>query len=714
MRCVPRHIPAALLVLLSAAALHGRVFPPPRELHATAGSLTVDESLTVLVPDPANAADRQLAALLTAELSERYGVAVRTASAASLPPGGPVVVMGTLGNPLVRAACELLNIDTANQETHPEGYLLRVTPRLALVAGFDEAGAFYGFQSLRQLIERRNATTAIAAVDIRDWPDKPFRGVKLYLPGADHIPYFRRFIRDFMALYKFNTAIVEMNAAMRLDHHPELNAGWVEFSRNMRETRRERSPGPGGQFQDSANADTADGGVLEKEQVAELVRYAREFHIEVIPEFPTLTHSYYLLTRHRELAEIQNAEWPDAYCPSNPATYDLVFSVLDEYIDVIHPRMMHVGHDEWRAPVGVCPRCRGKSTAELYARDLTRIHDHLRAKGVQTAIYGDHLIEALRGRGTEHHDNPGGVPYDTPGGLSAPQVESLVPKDILVFNWFWDDREKAQGEANDRALQSWGFRQVYANLTPEIQNYPERSRIAGVIGGAPSSWAATDERNFGKDLMFDFLGSAELLWSGVTHDVTVTAAAVQSLMPDVRRRMSGVPLPSDHAPVVALKLPFAALPAPISDVSTAIPVNADVSSIVFLHASAKPAQNVPAYQATWNYDDTAGLLGWYEIRYADGFVTTVPVRYGLHILESSWGANVVAGRTAYEAVAVNPPNGASGATFFAYEWPNPRLGKPVKSIRLVAAPGRTVLLAGVSVVKKKRVSYAENRNQASR
>jgi hypothetical protein len=720
---------ALLIAACCAGSAAAGVYPPPRESRRLPGELVVDAALTILLPAQASAGEIQLARLLTAELGDRYGLAVHTRAASALPASGRFVLMGAVSDPLVRRAGAELGIDTGRNPPGPEGYFLSVSDRLALVAGVDDAGAFYGFQSLRQLIEPRGGKLAIPGVSIRDWPDKPFRGIKMYLPGPDRIAFFKRFVRDFMALYKYNTALIEMDAAMRLDRHPELNAGWIEFGRNLLDTRRERAWGPGRQYQDSANADTADGQVLEKEQVAELVRYAREYHIEVIPELPTLTHSYYLLTRHRELAEVPGAEWPDSYCPSEPKTYHLVFDVLDEYIDVVHPRILHIGHDEWRVPVGRCPRCRGKAPTELYAEDLNRLYHHLREKNVRTAIWGDHLIEALRGRGTEHHANPGGVPYDTPGGLSAEQVRRLIPKDILVFNWFWDDREPNQGEANDRALQEWGFQQVYGNMTPEIPDYARRSRLTGVMGGAPSSWAATNEGNFGKDLMYDFLGSAEMLWSARSHDVRTVAATAQGLLPDVRRRLSATRLPSYGGTVSPVRLPGSRPPRPeavragnlvfevaaepvearAGAASPAISIGADAGSIVFLHAAAKPARNAPAYEATWNYDDTADLLGWYEVVYADGFLATVPVRYGLNILESGWGREMPSARTAYEAVAVNCAQaGAPPVTFFAYEWVNPRLGKAVREVRLRgAAADNAVILAALSVVQKKEAPHAE-------
>ena len=482
---------------------------------------------------------------------------------------------------------------------------------------------------------------------------------------------------------------------MRLDRHPELNAGWIEFSNNMKQTRRERSPGPGRQLQDSANADTADGEVLEKREVAELVEYARQFHIDVIPEIPSLTHSYYLLARHRDLAEIQDAEWPDTYCPSEPRVYELLFDVLDEYIDVMKPAMVHIGHDEWRMPLGVCPRCKGKDPTELYAADVNRIYAHLRSKGVATAMYGDHLIEALRGVKTKHAENRGGEPYDMPGALSAEQVRRLIPKDILIFNWFWDSRADEDlnatgiGRKNEADLSEWGFRQVFGNFEPHIVDFDNRVARRGIIGAVPSSWAGTTELALGKDQMFDILGSANLLWSTDRPDMAQLAVAVQGLLPGLRSRLSAEPLPSrDNA----------AVPLPVKR-NEPVKVDADASSLIFHHSCGKRGRNHPAYGATWNFADTAELLGWYEVEYADGFVETVPLRYGLNILESGWLTSPAPRSLAYEAQI--EPRG-DGSADFAFEWINPRLGIAIREVRLHSASHENpVTLSGLSMVAKR-------------
>ena len=681
--------PAALAMIamagaLSSARVAAPIFPQPREFQPTGRAFVLDGSVRILVPTAAAQDDLFLARFLTAELSDRHTLAIRTEPISAIPAAGRVIVMGSVRNPLVRQYASKLAVSI----TAPEGYILVVGDRVVLVAGADEAGAFYGLQSLRQLIRHHS----IEGVRVRDWPHQPFRGIKLYLPGRENIAYCKRFVHDFMALYKYNRMILEMDAAMRLDRHPELNEGWIALGRDLNYTRRERSWGPGRQVQDSANADTGDGGVLEKQEVADLVRYAQEHHIEVIPEIPTLTHSYYLLTRHRELAEITDAEWPDTYCPSEPKVYDLVFDVLDEYIDVMKARMIHVGHDEWRVPVGACPRCRGKSQTELFAADLNRIHQHLKSRNVRTAIWGDHLIAPLRGEQLQHVPNPRGMPYDTPGGLSPEQVRKLIPKDILIFNWFWDDNEKGLGEANEIALRDWGFEQVFGNFHPGFRDYDRRSARGGILGGAPSSWAATNEFNFGKDLMFDFLGCANLLWSTARPEPKELSWTVQGLLPGIRRVLSASPLPSDSDPVTEVRMP--------ADAAQPVPIGEDVSSIIFVHASAKPARNRFAYAATWNYADTADLVGFYEVVYQDGFLATVPVRYGVNILEAGWRREHNPRNVAYEAELLDRAN--PDQTLFAYEWINPRFGKPVKEVRLRnIVADNPITLAAVRLVKKR-------------
>lgn len=644
------------------------IFPVPREMSVTGADFELDEEVIIAVPPRPTAADRQLARVISRDLSDWYGLGIRTVPVSAVPEGRRTILLGSISNPLVRLACERRGLKVNRQHPGREGYVLHVDEREVLVAGSDENGAFYGTQSLRQLIDRHEGRSRMRGVRVRDWPYKPFRGIYLFLPGRDHVGFFRRFVSDFMALYKFNKLILEFNAGMRFDRHPELAAGWIDFAEDMRVTRRDRPTGPHGVFQDSTHCDTADGLVIEKTEVEDMVRWASELHIEVIPEVASLTHSYYLLTRHRELAAIPTAEWPDTYCPSNPATYDLLFDVLDEIIEVTKPKMIHIGHDEWRIPLDLCPCCRGKNPTELFIQDVNNIHGHLAEKNIRTAMWGDHFIESLRGKGKRARITKTGYHYEMPGALTPDQVKRSIPKDILVGNWFWT--VATHGDVNQRLLTDLGFEQFYGNFTPSFPDYARRSAEPRILGGAPSLWSATTEFNVGKDALLYFLGTADLLWGIHWPEEQMLFSIAQALMPKISERLRGRKRPSELGDSVKTIAVASSL--------DPIPIHADVSSVIFVHQAASPAFDEMVSHIVYNPADTAALLGWYEVVYEDGFVQTVPVRYGVNILESEGRRDNKPAATCYETAPVR----ADGETFFSYEWVNPRFGRKLREIRL--------------------------------
>ncbi|VAW22393.1 Beta-hexosaminidase [hydrothermal vent metagenome] len=756
------------------------IFPIPQQLKVTQDTFTVDESISVLVPENASEYDISLARLLVRELSGKYGVALKIKRCTSIPKDGRAVLMGTIDNPLVREYCNAHKLELTEQEPGPEGYILHVKNNLVVIAGWDAPGAFYGLQSLRQLLMGGNGKS-IQGIEATDWPNLPFRGIRLYIPGPENIAFFKRFLADFMALYKFNKIIIEATC-MRLDKHPEINAGWIEFAKYMKYTRSNRIKGILGNMRDSPNCDAGDGDIVEKDDVRDIIRFANKNHIEVIPEIPSLTHSYYLLTRHPELAELPGDIWPDTYCPSNPESYKLLFDVFDEYIEVFNPKMISIGHDEWwGAPLGVCPRCKGKDYSLLFAHDVNMIHDYLTKKGVKIVMWGDHLLENKRGVGPQNRVGITGYKYQIPGGLRYSVVEESIPKDILIINWFWAD------EDNDITLQQLGFKQIYGNLEPDIINWGSRVKRVGVIGGAASSWEGTTEFNFGKNRMYEFLGCANLLWSKNYLEEEALLKIAQGMMPGVRSSLRGEKAPSeendaivtiDISPHFNISTKKDIVGAKIGELRTGelesgreifnlanpssgsgkyavvvgtegekenslvnevkgIQVDEDISSLIFLHACAVMASNKKSFRKIYNFEDTADLLGWYEIIYEDGFIESIPIRYGFNILE--WDAErsgVIKEKLAkfkgktwytqntlcYAADAINcaAETQSQPITFFAFEWVNKRFGKKVKKINLkgsnkyVSADGRitpnnAIMLIALSAVKKREKSQILNK-----
>ncbi len=713
------------------------IFPKPQEISGTGRNFFLDRQVRVVVPPNASQQDLFLARSLVNELGDRFDLHLPIERTANIQAGTRAILMGSMENPLIRQYWSRMATSGDQRMPGAEGYILRTGDNVVLVAGADDRGAFYGLQSLRQLVFQQDNQVQIRGVQIRDWPEKQFRGIYLYLPGRDNIPYFKRFIRDYMALYKYNTLIMEMGASMRLDSHPELNSGWLELVRDCNYSCRNYPPGPYHDVeQNSSHQDTADGGFLEKDEVADLARFTAKYQIELIPEIASFTHSYYLLTKHRDLAAVPQSKWPDIYCASNPKCYPLVYEVYDEYIDLLKPKMVHIGHDELFLPVGVSPQCKDEDIGELFGEDVKKVHDHLSSRGVQTALWGDMLLESVRGRGLQKHTTRDGWVYYMPGGMTPEQVQRLIPKDCLIFNWFWSNEPGERGgnaELNEATLDKMGFQQIYGNFEPTIQNYDTRKKRPTLLGGAPSAWFATNEVGFGKNLMSTFLGCSSILWTGQVVEGKDLSGRVQWMLPDIRTRLSGIIPPTQtETSIVPIdisskfnsgnnvlgsdlsgmatgtiqlnKIPFDLKSANGMDsivvgtdgksgtslptVVAGIPIAVAPTSLIFLHAAAKPASNKESFRLIWDQDDTADMLGWYEIVYEDGFVTTLPIRYGVNILEWNWDQRISYNDYCYGADAVSVgTDSKNGITFFALEWINPRLGKVIHEIRLKGTTG---------------------------
>ena len=203
------------------------IFPTPREVTRRNGRLKVDESVVILLPELASSSDLFLASFLSAELANQHGIALRTHRTASIPKTQRFILMGDTSNPLAQQYRKTHGIHAARGASGAEGYVLDASDQSVAILGVDKPGAFYGLQTLRQVFERSGDGVYVPAQRIVDWPLQPFRGIYIFLPGRRHIPYFKRFVREVMAPCKLNRLIVEMDAGMQFDRHPELNAGWI-------------------------------------------------------------------------------------------------------------------------------------------------------------------------------------------------------------------------------------------------------------------------------------------------------------------------------------------------------------------------------------------------------------------------------------------------------------------------------------------------------
>ncbi|MFC2077119.1 glycoside hydrolase family 20 zincin-like fold domain-containing protein, partial [candidate division KSB1 bacterium] len=245
---------------------------------------------------------------LLAELIDRLDLALPVQYGGPLVPGNRYIVVSSFGDDrLVRVLLNQRGLRLTPTDPGPEGYILDVRKGLVIVGGSDRSGTLYGVQSLLALLSTESSTPYLKGALVRDYPYKPVRGVHVYLPATEDIPFFKRFIRNFLVRYKFNTIFLEVGAGMELRSHPELNLGWERLCRDVF-ARGGRPVGPENRFQDSVHPELAGGSYLSREEVRDLVRWARKFRIRVVPEIQSLTHAYYLLTTHGEFAELETAE----------------------------------------------------------------------------------------------------------------------------------------------------------------------------------------------------------------------------------------------------------------------------------------------------------------------------------------------------------------------------------------------------------------------
>jgi hypothetical protein len=568
----------------------------------------------------------------------------------------------------------------------------------------------------------------VRGAEVHDWPYKSMRGVHLYMPGREQLPFFYRLL-ELLADLRYNQVYIEVGGGMRYDRHPEINDAWEEFVR----TARSFEEGPEGLQRsqpfpkDSTHTELGEGSYLEKDEVRAFIEFARSLHIEILPEVPALSHAYYMVCPHPELAERPDDPYPDTYCPSNPASYNLLFDVIDEVIDVFEPRIVHVGHDEVYS-YGLCPRCQGKSGAELIAGDINRIHGYLAERGIRMAMWGDKLMDIVVGGSHEggRERRVGGGGWYKGGGeyvmAETYQARDEAPKDILILDWYW-----SLDARSERYFGKLGFEEIFGNFgenfgAAQFLRWDRRGSAPNLLGAEVSTWCAVSEFALGRNAcLFNILFSAEMLWwrHYTDHERARLLHTIAIQQPVVREFLSGQQSPAravgaQHTPIVLsdganTTLDFAdQLPsgitflggAPFSfsggtstalrvDASTShagpIPIGAHADSLLFVHHCQCKRQ----FRPTWAFVDPLlpspeDRLGQYTIRYSDGSESMAEIRYGENIANRNVRFGEAIASTCYWAEPVWEGSDEEGLpiVLYRYEWVNPAPEKEIESVEI--------------------------------
>ncbi|WP_259065146.1 family 20 glycosylhydrolase [Mucilaginibacter sp. X4EP1] len=223
-----------------------------------------------------------------------------------------------------------------------EGYRLQITADRINLTGND-AGIFYGIQTLIQLISREGGRYTLPCVDIVDFPRFQYRG--LMLDVARHFFSVTQVeqVLDLMAHYKLNTFQWHLtdNEGWRIEikKYPKLAAIGGYDVHTVFDGERDGL--------DSA----VTGGYYSQEQIKEVVKYASDRFITVIPEIEMPAHSVAALRANPEFKCVLPENSPNQsannyiYCPSE-ATFKFLEDILNEVIPLFPGKYIHIGGDE--------------------------------------------------------------------------------------------------------------------------------------------------------------------------------------------------------------------------------------------------------------------------------------------------------------------------------------------------------------------------------
>ena len=291
-----------------------------------------------------------------------------------------------------------LNLCDSSIVTGNEAYRIEIDKKGVRLSANTETGIFYGLQTLLQLLNNGDNKT-LPALTINDSPRFPYRG--LHLDVSRHF-FDKEFVKkqlNAMAYFKMN----------RLHWHLTDGAGWrIEIKKYPRLTSfaawrpfdKLNDWWVGGRTFCEQDDPRAVGGYYTQDDIREVVAYAAERHITIVPEIEMPGHSEEVLATYPELSCSGKPYVNADFCIGTEKTFEFLENVLLEVIDLFPSEYIHIGGDEaskssWKT----CPRCQKRmadehlnSVDELQSYMIHRIEKFLNDHG-RKIIGWDEIIE---------------------------------------------------------------------------------------------------------------------------------------------------------------------------------------------------------------------------------------------------------------------------------------------------------------------------------
>jgi hexosaminidase len=464
-------VSASLLVMTGVAGAQVAVhlLPQPREVRLT-GAIGIPSGIRVSVPG--HDADDEFAARDLEEAAA--GVGTKSNS------GYPVVLLRTDSH----EAKELLAAKqiTFSPELADEGYVLVIEPKRASVIAASASGVFYGVQTFKQLLPLPGSSSAPAIPEgtIRDWPAMKYRAIDDDLS------------RGPFPTLEFQKHQIRTIAAFKAN----IYSPYIEHT--LLYTNNPLAAPPGSS--------------LSPADVAELVRYASQYHVMILPEQEAFGHLHHVLKYdlYNDVAETPHGH---VLAPGQPGTLPLIQDWFGQIATEFPSPFMHIGADE-TADLGH-GRTKDEVTKQgygpVYVQFLKQIHDALAPLHKRLLFWGDI-------------------------GGDAPAAVSGLPKDMIAVPWNYGDTkgfDKMIEPFAKAGIETWvapgdaNWNLVYPDVNVafgNIQGFVRDGQRLGSTGALITVWNDDGEGLFNQD-WYGVLFGAVAAWQPDESSIPAYQAA---------------------------------------------------------------------------------------------------------------------------------------------------------------------------------------------
>lgn len=324
------------------------LLPQPQKISYGAGKLPLN-GLRIVLPAHAVDEDRFAAEQLSSCIRQRSGA--ETAIVANAESGNAIVLRRTGAVDALPRPGEQPGPDSR------ESYQIRIRAHDGEIEAKSTAGLFYGVQTACQMIQ---PDRTLPEATSHDWPAFAFRGLMVdmsegQLPTAEEI---KRQV-DFLARWKVNQYYFYNEANIELTGYGLMN--------------------PSARYT--------------KQQIRDIVEYARQRHIDVVPclEFYAHLHDLFRVEKYSDLADFSHG---GEFRPGDPRVKKLIADWADQYAELFPSPFMHIGFDEaWHIQQAATKQGNGATAVSLFVQQLKDVDESVLRHGKTAMAWGDIMVK---------------------------------------------------------------------------------------------------------------------------------------------------------------------------------------------------------------------------------------------------------------------------------------------------------------------------------